>query len=99
MGLSVGVVRIDYLDEPQTPVSDFLKHLAMNSSLGLSNGELWGGGWDGNMFLEFERNTLVEGAELWCNDGGVSDTERAELLVWITNLPAQTGYVMLHIGL
>ena len=99
MALSVGVVSIEYLEEPKSPVSDFLKHLAMHSSLGLSNGELWAGGWDGNVFLEFERNTLAEGAGLWCNDGGVSDTERAELLAWIADLPAQTDYVMLHIGL
>ena len=30
MSLSVGVVSINYLAVPQSPVSDFLKELAMN---------------------------------------------------------------------
>ena len=42
MALSVGVVSINYLDVPQPPVSDFLKDLAMNPSLGTQDGKLLG---------------------------------------------------------
>ncbi len=98
MALSVGVVSIEYLDEPQSPVSDFLKHLSMNLFLGLENGECWGGSWEGNAFLEFGRDALVESAELWCDDGGIDDSDRAALLAWITALPWRNGYIMLHLG-
>ena len=44
MGLSVGVVSIEYLDEPQPPVSDFLKDLAMDPPVGSDedDGDYWG---------------------------------------------------------
>ena len=71
MGLSVGVVSIDYLDEPQPPVSDFLKELAMNPNLGMEEGDSWGGGWGENTFVEFELSSLIERADSWCTDRGI----------------------------
>ena len=71
MGLSVGVVSIDYLDEPQPPVSDFLKELAMNPNLGMEEGDSWGGGWGENTFVEFELSALIERADSWCTDRGI----------------------------
>ncbi len=97
MGLSIGVVTIEYLAEPQTPVSDFLKDLAMDPALGL-DGEHWGGGWGENTFLEFEQAALLERADNWCTERGISATGRAALTTWISGLPDRDGYVMLHLG-
>ena len=96
MGLSVGVVSIDYLNEPQPPVSDFLKDLAMNPDVG-REGDHWGGGWSENTFLEFEHATLTERADNWCIEKGVSAEGCATLATWVSNLPDRNGYVLLHL--
>lgn len=98
MSLSIGVVSINYLAVPQPPVSDFLKELAMNPSIGSEDGNYWGGGWSENTFLEFELDALVEGAEVWCDDKDVDDSGRTALVTWVSNLPSNDGYVMLHLG-
>ena len=98
MGLSVGVVSIDYLDEPQPPVSDFLKELAMNPNLGMEEGDSWGGGWAENSFLEFQKSPLLKRARRWCTERGISGSERTSLTTWVSSLPWQDGYVMLHLG-
>ena len=85
MGLSVGVVTVNYLDEPRPPVSDFLKDLAMNPSIGLE-GDHWCGGWGENTFLEFEKDVLSDRAENWCEERLISAAERAALLTWIFGL-------------
>jgi hypothetical protein len=99
MGLSVGVVSIDYLDEPQPPVSDFLKELAINPDLGLDDDrDYWGGGWGENTFLEFDQPTLTGRAENWCTGRSIDASGRAVLLAWLSGLPWRDGYVMLHLG-
>ena len=98
MGLSVGVVSIDYLDEPQPPVSDFLKELAMNPNLGMEEGDSWGGGWGENTFVEFELSALIERADSWCTDRGIGVNGRTVLLEWLSSLPWRNGYVMLHLN-
>ena len=97
MGLSVGVVTIDYLDEPRPPVSDFLKDLATNPDLGME-GDHWGGGWGENTFLEFEKDMLAERADSWCTERGIGATERDTLTTWISGLPDRDGYVIFHLG-
>ena len=99
MSLSVGVVSINYLKVPQPPVADFLKDLAMNPSIGSEDGNYWGGGWSENTFLEFELEALVEGTEIWCDDKDVDDGGRTALVTWVSSLPSNNGYVMLHLGL
>ena len=96
MGLSVGVVSIDYLDEPQPPVSDFLKDLAANPNVGIDNG--WGGGWSENTFLEFELSALIERADSWCCERGLGGSERTAVIDWVSDLPSRGGYVMLHLA-
>ncbi len=99
MGLSVGVVNITYLDEPQPPVSDFLKELAINPDLGIDadDGDYWGGGWGENTFLEFEQSALIERADNWCTERGIGAGERTALMAWLSSLPSRGGYVMLHL--
>ena len=99
MGLSIGVVSIDYLDEPQPPVSDFLKDLALNPALGIDNdGDYWGGGWAENTFLEFELSALILGADVWSINNDLSEAEWTSLETWLSNLPSRDGYVMLHLA-
>ena len=100
MGLSVGVVSIEYLDEPQPPVSDFLKDLAMDPPVGSDedDGDYWGGGWEENTFLEFEQSVLVERADNWCTMRDISASGRTDLMAWLSGLPWRNGYVMLHLG-
>ena len=98
MGLSVGVVSIDYLDEPQPPVSDFLKELAMNPNVGIDADDYWGGGWADNSFLEFQRSGLMKRARGWCTGRDLNDNERAAVVAWVSSLPWRDGYVMLHLG-
>ena len=97
MALSVGVVTIEYLDEPKPPVSNFLKDLAMNPGLGLE-GDSWGGGWGENTFLEFEQDVLTERATNWCTEKDLDGTECAAVYAWVSGLPSRNGYVMLHLG-
>ena len=96
MGLSVGVVSIDYLDEPRPPVSDFLKDLATDPNVGFDDG--WGGGWSENTFLEFELSALINHADNWCIERGVSADERTSVIDWVSDLPSPGGYVMLHLN-
>ena len=98
MGLSVGVVSIDYLDEPQPPVSDFLKELAMNPNVGIDADDYWGGGWADNSFLEFQRPALTRRACNWCADKSIDASGRTVLLEWFSSLPWRNGYVMLHLN-
>lgn len=58
MGLSVGVVRIEYLDDPISPVSDFLAALAMNPSAGLNEDDDDPSWADGGLF-ECESDDLM----------------------------------------
>ena len=97
MGLSVGVVSIDYLDEPRPPVSDFLKDLAMNPALGF-DGDHWRGGWGENTFLEFEQALLLKRAENWCSEEGLDASGQADVIAWVSALPSRDGYIMLHLG-
>lgn len=94
MGLSVGVVSIDYLDEPRPPVSDFLKDLSLNPHLAMDE---WGGGWEDNSFLEFQRAELSKRARNWCTEAGIDEIGRKAVRAWIRALPWRDGYVMLHL--
>ena len=95
MGLSVGVVSIDYLDEPQPPVSDFLKDLVLNPNLGMED---WGGGWEGNSFFEFEQAVLTERADNWCTERDIDANGRTAMMAWLSSLTWRSGYIMLHLG-
>lgn len=99
MGLSVGVVTIEYLAEPQPPVSDFLKDLVMNPDLGLEDdSDYWGGGWGENTFLEFELSALAQRADSWCTERDIGVNEHTTVTNWVSSLPSRGGYVMLHLG-
>lgn len=98
MGLSIGVVSIAYLDEPQPPVSDFLKDLATNPDLDIGDADYWGGGWGENTFLEFDQLALTERADNWCTENSIDASGRTALTAWLSGLPWRGDYIMLHLA-
>lgn len=100
MGLSVGVVSIEYLDQPDGPVDDFLRALLVDPDCGIDeeDDEGWGGGWANNSLYEYERDGLTRQAANWCNAAGVDAAGRAALLDWLAALPWQGDMIMLHLG-
>lgn len=93
MGLDVGVVNITYLDRPGEPVYDFLCSLA-----GGELGEDWGGGWEGNALMEFERQGLLQRAGDWAEDQGLTLQEQGVLRQWLESLPWRNDDIMLHLN-
>jgi len=63
MGVDEGVVNITYLDRPEEPIYNFLYAIVEG---GLDDD--WGGGWEGNAFVEFMQESLVEKATSWAAD-------------------------------
>ena len=97
MGFTIGLVSIEYLKEPEPPVLDFFKDLAMNPSLGLDE-DSWGGGWEENTFLEFNQTALRKRAQDWCAETGISADGQATLMSWLSELPWQDDCLMLHLA-
>ena len=113
MGLSVGVVSIEYRHDPPQPVPDFFRSLISDPNIGDypdyddfdddgDEGEGEGVGyWCGTMddigILDVSRYGLAELAENWCRDGNLDAASQNELLTWIANLPWKDGSVRLHL--
>ena len=110
MAMDVGVVTINYLERPGTPVRDFLFHLASDVSLGFNDEEYeeethddehytWGGGWGANTFVEFSRPYLGWKANRWATSQGINSVARDTVRRWIADLPWNDDMVMLHLGI
>jgi hypothetical protein len=113
MGLSVGVVSIDYRYDPPQPIPDFFRDLISGPNIGdypdyddfdddSDEGEgegvgYWCGTVDDAGVLDVNRYVLTERAETWCNDRNLDAAARNELLTWIANLPWKDGSVRLHL--
>ena len=105
MGLSVGVVKISYLDEPPELVRGFLGDLKVQALEGLEEPDededewAWGGGWGMDGMLEFSRNYLLRMMTEWADRKSVGPSDRAVVQGWIGGLPwDDDDIIMLHIG-
>ena len=100
MSLSVGIVNIDYLEQPPKPVSDFLANLSIEPHSGLGNDaeDSWGGDWTENALFECTQDGLMARARNWCDTQDIEPGGRTALMAWIADLPWRDGRVMLHIG-
>ena len=109
MGLDVGIVTITYLDSPESPVTEFLLHLASDVSIGYDDEEYeadthydepykWGGGWAENTLVEFSRPYLNWKADQWVGSQGIGVEERDAVQSWIGDLPWKNDMIMLHLG-
>ncbi len=111
MGLSVGVVSIEYRHDPPQPIPDFFRYLISDPNIRDyadyddfdDDGEDEGGRfgyWCGTMddvgIFDIDRYGLTERAENWCSDRNLDATARDELLTWLANLPWKDGSVRLH---
>ena len=103
MGLDVGVVTIQYLDQPREPVYAFLNELLNEAAVGLEAEEddefVWDASWAGNGLVEFDQGYLERRTTQWATDRNLSDAERAALADWVSALPwKDNGIIMLHLS-
>ena len=106
MSLSIGVVNINYLQQPGQPVYRFMWALMEDPEVGLGDDRddedmYWDGGGDGeNAFYQFDREGLIDRANGWATAENISDAERDTLVSWIENLLYRegSGTIMLHLS-
>ena len=105
MGLSVGVVKITYLDEPSEQARGFLDDLKIQALEGLEEPDeddddewAWGGGWGRNGIVEFSRNYLGKRLAKWVDGRSVGPSEGDAVQAWIDGLPWENNLIMLHLG-
>ena len=103
MGLDIGVVTIEYLERPGSPMYGFLQDLMVDPDTGTEFDPFdyesgWGDVWEGNAFYEFDRDVLLRRADGWAVQKNLDATERATLLQWIDDLPYRGETIMLHLG-
>jgi hypothetical protein len=114
MGLSIGVVNVNYLHEPAQPIFDFMSELRSLPRTGLheyyrdlenrDEDDPLGCEddddeyWDDGGFCEFWRIGMIRRATGWAILENLAQSERALLLDWIANLPWSDDYIMLHLG-
>ena len=101
MGLSVGVVSIDYDHNPPVTVRDFLTELSADPDIkdyADEEGPAYlSGVMDDVGLLDVFQDDLMERAEIWCGARNTASAERDELLNWLSNLPWKAGIVRLHL--
>ena len=101
MGLSVGVVSIEYDHNPPRTVREFFSDLMSDSDMDvLDDGEsagFWSGEMDEAGMLDLFQDELTSHAENWCNAKGITGAERDELLDWFAKLPWKYGSIRLHL--
>ena len=88
MGLDVWVVKMEYVDSPTGLLKDFLFDLTENLDWGYDG---WGGGWEGNAFIEVFKEDLGGRAWDYASEKRLSQEDRANLLSWVENLPWNPG--------
>ena len=103
MSLDVGVVTIQYLDQPEEPVYAFLNDLLDEAAWGLDAEEddefVWDASWAGNGLVEFDQGYLDRRMTQWATDRNLGATEQAVLADWSSSLPwKDNGIIMLHLS-
>ncbi len=105
MRLIVGVVTINYFDEPTGVVRDFLVDLTARFDLGDADPEYeeeddYDGDhytWCNDGIVEFSRHYLNWKMDKWTDSEGIPVERKAEVQRWIADLPWKNDYVMLHL--
>ena len=103
MSLDVGVVTIQYLDQPEEPVYAFLNELLDEAAAGLeAEGDdefVWDASWAGNGLVEFDQGYLERRMIQWATSRNLGDTEQSVLADWASSLPwKDNGIIMLHLS-
>jgi len=113
MGLSVGVVSIEYSHNPPQIIQDFFRDLISSPNIGEyagyvdfdavgGNGEdagigYWCGSMDNVGILDVNRYGLTECVESWRRDRNHNVVAQDELLAWLASLPWKDGCIRLHL--
>ena len=93
MGVDVGVVRINYLQRPREPTYSFLYELAGDNYC-----DFWGGGWEGNAFLEITRRRMLSKARSYAKRKALPEEDLEKVIWWVKGLPWDGDTVMLHLN-
>ena len=93
MGLDVGVVNINYLDQPHGATYDFLWYLNVNAEVAE-----WLTGSEGSTFIEITRDTMNLQVRRYHSEHNISLGQVKEIQHWIASLPWKSDVIMLHFG-
>ena len=93
MGLDVGVVSINYLDQPHGATYDFLWYLNVNAEVAE-----WLTGSEGSTFIEITRETMDEQVRRFQSENKLSQNASERISRWIASLPWKGDVIMLHFG-
>ncbi len=93
MGLDIGAVKIDYLDSPSGAAYRFAWHLA-----GQWDDRVWNVRSEGNAFMEFDFDHLVDVAEEYISSESLGSADAHQVMRWVRNLPWRRDVVMLHLN-
>ena len=105
MGLDIGVVKIEYLERPDQPMYGFMRDLMTEPNIGTDEDYLdddlppWKVADEGNVFYEFERDSLLRRADGWAVKKSIDAADRARLLQWVDDLPWRGDCIMLHLNI
>ena len=95
MGMDVWVVKMEHVDSPKGPVKDFLFQLAINVDW---DDDVWGGGWNGNVFFEAVRDDFERKAREYASEKGLSQKDTAALVSWVEALPWERDDITLTLN-
>ena len=94
MSLSIGVVRIEYLDYPGRAANGFARHLATEW-----DNETWRVVDEGHLFIEIYRDHMIDRATQYIASESLATPDADEILGWVRNLPwDRYATVMLHLS-
>ena len=93
MGLDVGVVNINYLDQPHGATYDFLWYLNGHAEVAE-----WLTGSEGSTFIEITRETMDEQVRKFQSENDLSQNGFERIQRWIASLPWKGDVIMLHFG-
>ena len=95
MGMDVWVVKMEHIDSPKGLVKDFLFELAINVDW---DDDMWGGGWNGNVFFEAFRDDFERKVRDYASEKGLSQEDKATLVSWVEALPWERDDIMLTLN-
>ena len=88
MGLSVGVVKFQYLDSPDELLRDFLRHLRMRTQF---DDEIWQVSEGMNTIVEVTRPDMLKHVKEFVSDDKTDKPGEQRLMDWIRDLPWDEG--------
>ena len=84
MGLSVGVVKFQYLDSPDELLRDFLRHLRMRTQF---DDEIWQVSEGMNTIVEVTRPDMLRHVTEFVSGDKIDKLGEQRILDWIRDLP------------